>query len=328
MNQFWKDMAIAITMGWIVPAVLLTAVVSLAGGKKEIPALTEPIVMMESGTEPKTEAGLRVSVLGVGETVEEIPLHDYLTSVVLAEMPASFENEALKAQSVVARTYTMRAMNGAAKHDEADVCTDSSCCQGYVDVEQYLKNGGNREDVQRISRLISETEGQVLIYQGKLIEATYFSCSGGMTEDAVAVWGTDVPYLRSVPSPGEEHAAHYTDSTTLKADELESKLDVELSSDPEDWFSDVDYTDSGSVATIEIGGEIFTGSQLRKLLGLRSTAFTVAVQGHQITFHTRGYGHRVGMSQYGADAMAASGSTYDEILAHYYQGAELTDDFD
>ena len=328
MNRFWKDVGIAVTMGWIVPAVLLTAVISLAGKRTEIPALTEPIVMLETAAEPETEGGLLVSVLDDGEEVEEIPLHDYLTGVVLAEMPVSFENEALKAQAVVARTYTIRAANGAAKHQNADVCTNSECCQGYMDVEHYLKEGGIQANVQRISNLIAETAGQVLTYDGKLIEATYFSCSGGMTEDAVAVWGTDVPYLRSVPSPGEEHAAHYTDSTTLKADELESKLDVELSSDPEDWFSDVDYTDSGSVATIEIGGEIFTGSQLRKLLGLRSTAFTVAVQGHQITFHTRGYGHRVGMSQYGADAMAASGSTYDEILAHYYQGAELTDDFD
>lgn len=327
MNQFWKDIGIAVVMGLIVPAVLLAAVVSFSGKRSEIPKLTEPIMATETGSEAELERGLRVSVLDDDGQVDRILLHDYLTGVVLAEMPVSFEDEALKAQSVVARTYTRRAMNGATKHQEADVCTDAACCQGYLDAQQYLDAGGTRENVQRISNLITETDGQVLTYEGDLIEATYFSCSGGVTEDAVAVWGTDVPYLQSVSSPGEEHATHYTDSVTFESDEFASKLGLALDADPEDWFSDITYTDGGGIATMVIGGESFTGTQLRKLLGLRSTAFTVAVQDHTVTIQTRGYGHRVGMSQYGADAMAATGSTYEQILAHYYQGTELANDF-
>ena len=327
MNRFWKDMGIAIVMGWIVPAILLAAVVSLAKTRTQIPLLTEPIVTVESPEEQETEQGSSILLLDELGQVNQMPLHDYLTCVVLAEMPASFEDEALKAQAVVARTFAMRAATVAAKHPDADVCTDSACCQGYRAVADYLEHGGTQENVERIRKLVSETDGQVLIYEGNLIEATYFSCSGGTTEDAVAVWGTDVPYLRSVISPGEEHAAYYTDSVTFEADEFASKLDVALENDSEAWFSDVSYTSGGGVANIQIGDETFTGTQLRQLLGLRSTAFTVSVQDNTITFYTRGYGHRVGMSQYGADAMASRGSTYDQILAYYYQGTELRRDF-
>jgi len=140
----------------------------------------------------------------------------------------------------------------------------------------------------------------------------------------VAVWGTDVPYLQSVASPGEEHATYFTDTVIFEADDFSSKLEKDLRGDPAQWFSDVTYTDGGGVATMTIGGESYSGTQLRKLLDLRSTAFTVTTEGDLITIHTRGYGHRVGMSQYGADAMAASGSTYPQILAYYYQGTVLT----
>ena len=326
MNRFWKDMGIAVVMGWIVPAILLAAVVSLAKTRTQVPVLTEPIVTMESQAE-REEKESTVFVLDDLGQVKQMLLHEYLTCVVLAEMPASFEDEALKAQSVVARTFAMRAATVNAKHPDADVCTDSACCQGYIAVADYLNRGGTQENVERIRKLVAETDGQVLTYEGNLIEATYFSCSGGTTEDAVAVWGTDVPYLRSVISPGEEHASYYTDSVTFEADEFASKLDLVLNGDSEEWFSDVSYTTGGGVANIKIGDETFSGTQLRQLLGLRSTAFTVSAQDNTITFYTRGYGHRVGMSQYGADAMASRGSTYDQILAYYYQGTELKDDF-
>jgi len=325
MNEFWKDVGIAFTMGLIVPAVLLGAVVSLADEKPEVTTFTEPLFTTESEMRTESEAvQLQISVLDEDGQVIQMPLHEYLTCVVLAEMPASFEEEALKAQSVVARTYTMRAVNGAAKHEGAAVCTNSACCQGYIDEDHYLAKGGKTEDIQHIRNLVASTDGQVLTYEGNLIEATYFSCSGGVTEDAVAVWGTDVPYLQSVASPGEEHATYFTDTVIFEADDFSSKLEKDLRGDPAQWFSDVTYTDGGGVATMTIGGESYSGTQLRKLLDLRSTAFTVTTEGDLITIHTRGYGHRVGMSQYGADAMAASGSTYPQILAYYYQGTVLT----
>ena len=169
-----------------------------------------------------------------------------------------------------------------------------------------------------------ETENLVLSYQGELIEATYFSCSGGSTEDAVAVWGTDVPYLQAVASPGEENAAHYSDTVTFKAEEFASLLGLDLTGAPKSWIGPVSYTEGGGVDTMEIGGVRFKGTTLRSALGLRSTAFSVSCTNDAVTITTRGFGHRVGMSQYGADAMAVNGSTFEEILSYYYQGTELT----
>lgn len=328
MSEFWKDMGIAVTMGLVVPTILLAVVVSLAPKESEAPAQTEPMLQTpSSGQAPSSEQRApeqEIAVLGENGEVMQMPLSEYLTCVVLAEMPVSFEEEALKAQSVVARTYTLRAANGAAKHEQASVCTNSGCCQGYMAVEAYLSKGGTAEAVQRIRSIVDQTDGQVLTYDGKLIEATYFSCSGGSTEDAVAVWGTDVPYLQSVESPGEEHAAHYTDTVTFAAADFASKLGVKLAGKPADWFGEVTYTVGGGVATMTIGGEVYPGTTLRSLLGLRSTAFEVQTGADTVTVTTHGYGHRVGMSQYGADAMAATGSSYAQILAYYYQGTELT----
>ena len=322
MNKFWKDMGIALTMGLVVPSVLLAGIVSLATTKPELPVQTD--MTIQTGALEIMKPQMEIDVLSQEGQVVRLPLDDYLTAVVLAEMPVSFEDEALKAQSVVARTYTLRAAKGAAKHTEASVCTNSTCCQGYLAVDAFLERGGKEEDVQRIRDLVTSTDGQVLTYEGNLIEATYFSCSGGTTEDAVAVWGTDVPYLQSVSSPGEERAAHYTDSVMFTASDFASKLGLSLSGAPSTWFGAATYTEGGGVATMTIGGQTFTGTELRKLLELHSTALRVAVDGNLITITTRGYGHRVGMSQYGADAMAAGGSTYPEILAYYYQGTELT----
>ena len=326
MNKFWKDMGIAAVMGLLVPAILLAAVVAMAQEKPDGSVPYEETIV-STGASPETAPPAQrrlISVLNQEGAVTEMDLNDYLTGVVLAEMPVSFEDEALKAQSVVARTYTIRAAQGAAKHDNAAVCTNSGCCQGYMAVDAFLNKGGKEQDVQHIRELVASTQGQVLTYEGKLIEATYFSCSGGTTEDAVAVWGTDVPYLQAVESPGEEHAAHYTDTVTFSADEFQEKLGISLSGKPSGWFGEVTYTDGGGVATMKIGEEVFTGTQLRKLLGLRSTALEIEVADQTITVTTRGYGHRVGMSQYGADAMAAAGSTYPEILTYYYQGTELS----
>ena len=324
MNKFWKDMGIAFTMGMVLPAVLLSGLVSLTGRRQKVPVLKEPIVISETAERIDVAEDQRmVSVLGEDGSVRSLLLNEYLTGVVLAEMPVSFEEEALKAQSVVARTYTMRAKNGTSKHENVSVCTNSNCCQAYIEADAYLEKGGKAEDILYIRQIIEATDDQVLTYDGNLIEATYFSCSGGYTEDAVAVWGTEVPYLRSVESPGEENAAYYTDTVHLSASEFMDKLDLNLAGSPASWISNVVYTDGGGVATMNVGDKTYTGTEIRKLLNLRSTAFSVVPQGETIVIHTRGYGHRVGMSQYGADAMASNGSTYEEILAYYYQGTEL-----
>ena len=323
MKQIWKELGIAAIMGLIVPSLVLAAAVQFSAN----PQQEDPDPIIEHTQPEATEAihaDVLIPVLDAGD-IRDMKLESYLVEVVLAEMPASFEMEALKAQAVVARTYTLRAHEGKAKHDAATVCTDYNCCQAYCSIEEYLQRGGTEENVEKIRSAVTQTAGQVLVYDEHLIEATYFSCSGGSTEDAVAVWGTDVPYLRSVKSPGEENAAYYEDSVEFSRTQLTSALGVELDNKPAGWIGEISYTAGGGVRDIQIGDKVFTGTELRKLLKLRSTAFKIITGEKGVTIVTRGYGHRVGMSQYGADAMAASGSTYPEILSHYYQGTSLVD---
>ena len=232
----------------------------------------------------------------------------------------SFELEALKSQAVVARTYTLRRKEAGTKHENADICTDPSCCQAYRDPGTY---SGDEAMLDKLRSAVRDTCGQVLTYQGNLIEATYFSSSGGRTEDAVAVWGSDLPYLQAVESPEEEYEDKYLSSVSFSPETFQEALSRDLSGDCTDWFGNVCYTNGGGVDTMEIGGIKYEGTRLRQLLGLRSTAFSVSVTDDVITITTRGYGHRVGMSQYGAEAMALDGKSYTQILAHYYVGTQL-----
>lgn len=257
------------------------------------------------------------------EDVREMPLESYVLAVVLREMPADFHPEALKAQAVVARTYTVRRIARGNKHQTATLCTNASCCQGYWAPEDYLREGGNVDKLAAVMAAVKKTAGQILIYNGEPIESTYFSCSGGTTEDAVAVWGKEVPYLKSTASPGEEGAEHYTDTVRFAVSELTGKLGIKLNNDRDFYVGEITYTTGGGVDTIVICGKKFQGTDVRNKLSLRSTAFVISAAGNTVTVTTKGFGHRVGMSQYGADAMAMNGNEYKQILLHYYKGVEL-----
>lgn len=313
MKQLCKDILAAVLMGMVLPGLLLNTAVLFWNAQPG-----EPI---EAEEESCVSWPVRVRT---GETVTEMDMERYITQVVLAEMPASFEPEALKAQSVAARTYAQKAALTGGKHGDGSVCTEASCCQGYLPVEAYLEKGGTQESAQKVASAVEATSGYVLTYEGELIEATYFSCSGGSTEDAAAVWGTDYPYLRSVSSPGEEGAERYTQTLSFTPEEFQRALGRSISGSPKGWFSITTYTEGGGVAAMTVGGETYSGTELRALLGLRSTAFQVEADDTSIDITTRGYGHRVGLSQYGADAMAVAGSSYSQILAHYYPGTVLT----
>ena len=311
-----KQIFLSFLAGLLVPLVL-------AALFQENPAPADVERGTVTVTEPaRRDAAEELTVLNRSGNLQQMTMEAYLTGVVLAEMPASFEPEALKAQAVVARTYTRRRMEGS-KHTAAAVCMDPGCCQSWRSESDYLDSGGRERDLQKVRRAVADTDGLVLRYDGKLIDATYFSCSGGSTEDAVAVWGQDVPYLQAVQSPGEEEAPRFTDSVSFSPAQLAEKLGLAAGGDPGNWFGAVTHTDGGGVDTMVILGKEFTGTGLRSKLGLRSTAFEVTVTGKTITFTTRGFGHRVGMSQYGAQAMAKAGSTCAQILAHYYTGTEL-----
>lgn len=285
----------------------------------------EDEITVENGTHQTPENAVMVSVLTEADVVR-MELEEYVCCVVLGEMPADFEVEALKAQAVVARTYTSRKMRDS-KHSSADVCTDASCCQAFCTIDAFLENGGTKSALTKVKTAVYETQGEVLHYNGQLIEATYFSCSGGRTEDAEAVWGADVPYLQSVDSPGEENAIYHTDTVIFSVAQLSDKLNVSASDLLDHGIGAIVYTRGGGVATIEIGGITFSGTRIRQMLGLRSTAFVITWAGESVTVTTKGFGHRVGMSQYGAEAMAVSGENYETILYHYYPGTALSDLF-
>ncbi len=317
MKPMYTEAIFAIFMGLVVPAIVLGTAVAI----REKPAENTPPQTVQTETSG-TVAPLSVRFRQEDGEIREMDMDEYLVGVVCGEMPAYFEEEALKAQAVVARTYALKALKTGGKHHDGSVCGDSACCQAYIPWEDYLAKNP-QENLERIRSAVTATSGAVLVYQGELIEATYFSCSGGKTEDAAAVWGADFPYLRATDSPGEEKATYYTDSVYIPKETLCSALEISLGEDPAAWVGMTTYTAGGGVNTMILGGKEFGGTQLRKALGLRSTAFTVSWDAGGITFETRGYGHRVGMSQYGADAMAASGSSFDQILAHYYAGTEL-----
>lgn len=260
-----------------------------------------------------------VVILGDNGNILELDVEEYVVGVLLAEMPASFQPHALMAQSVLARTYAYKRSETHDKHQQYALCTKSTCCQGYCDVNDY---SGSPQDVAKIKNAVRSTKGLVLTYEGELIEAAYFSCSGGKTEAAVAVWGMDVPYLQVVDSPGEEFATHYQSAITLEGKVFLDKLG--LSGDAV-LVNNISHTDGGGVDQITINDITFRGTQVRQLLGLKSTAFRITITGKQVIVTVKGYGHRVGMSQYGAEAMALRGCSYAEILSHYYKGTVLTD---
>lgn len=311
------SLLLAAFLVYALPAMTFAIVEPVLDKKEATTMTTEAESSLENGTDNQ------VCVLSENEILT-MELETYVTGVVLAEMPAEFDMEALKAQAVVTRTYTCRRL-GEAKHDSANVCTDASCCQAYTSVASFLKNGGSEQSVNKVWSAVSDTAGKVLVYGDDLIEATYFSCSGGKTEDAQAVWGTDVPYLQSVESPGEEKAAHYTDSVVFSEVDFCQMLGISASDLNSVGIGSIVYTAGGGVSSIEIGGASFSGTEVRQKLKLRSTAFIMTWTGDSVTVTTKGFGHRVGMSQYGAEAMAVQGADYQSILSHYYQGAILSD---
>ena len=253
-------------------------------------------------------------------------MDDYIVGVVAAEMPASFEEEALKAQAVAARTYTL--YKSASDGHEADVCTDAAHCQAYMtDADMHL-NWGNDYDTyhDKIKRCVLETSGEYLTYNAEPVMAVFHSMGGGRTENSADVWGESVPYLQSVESPGEEAANNYETTLTISFDEFRTKILASFPNAALNSQEDVaapSLTEGGHVASIMIGGVSIPGTTMRTIFDLRSTKFSLSFQDNTVIFTVTGYGHGVGMSQYGANAMAKNGSTYREILAHYYTDTTL-----
>lgn len=268
---------------------------------------------------------------------ETIRFEDYVKGVVAGEIPASFHEEALKAQSVAARTYSLARMLNAEKnggpeaHPAAPLC-DTTHCQVYRDEAELADLKGAdwmTESWPKICTAVDATRGQLLYYDGKLVEqALFHSSSGGKTENAEDVFTAAVPYLVSVESPYEEDATHQNEKNAFSITELASSLRAAY---PDTSFGEMNAgsikilsrSSGGRVDEIQIGNAVLTGRQIREALELPSANFTISVSDGIVTFTSNGSGHGVGMSQYGADGMAKSGYTYQEILNHYYSGTEV-----
>lgn len=267
----------------------------------------------------------------------ELSLSDYVKGVVAAEMPAAFHIEALKAQAIAARTYAISRIikyeEGHPDHPEAPLCTGIHC-QAYLSLEELEKIHG-KEWVEnywgKIETAVDSTSNLVIYYQGELIEPLYHSTSGGKTEDAVNVFAMDSPYLKSVESPYEEDAPRFREVVTLTVDEFLDKLKEKypkVNINKENFHQKIkliEKTESGRVTKLAIDREIVSGREIRELYGLNSTNFEIVydIKLGLIEIETLGYGHGVGMSQWGANGMAKQGKTYEEILKHYYTGVVI-----
>ena len=299
--------------------------VQLPNGEAALPIDRTP----EASPTGVRDKGRAVRLLTKEGAVAELTMADYLWGVVAAEMPASFEPEALKAQACAARTYTVILQNGN-KHPEADICGDSTCCQAYIDRSAAEARWGlnAREYGEKIDQAVADTDGLGILYEGKPIQALFFSSAPGKTVDAVEVWGNPVAYLKSVDSPEGDEVPNYHSQAVLGAEEVKSLTlnaypGADLTGDPSSWFGEASRNEGGGVISIPLGGVTLTGGQVRSLFSLRSACFTVAWDGTQFTFDVTGYGHGVGMSQYGANAMAKAGSPFRDILTWYYTGTEV-----
>lgn len=269
------------------------------------------------------------------DQIEEIELDEYLYGVVAAEMPASFQKEALKAQAVVARTYTIyKIQNNQSKHEGADICDDSTCCQAWITKEDRLnrwEEALRESNWNKIVEAVDSTKGKIITYEGQPINAFFHSNSGGKTETTINVWGGDnYPYLQAVATAGEEDYTQYQSEVTLSKQTFIDKIrekhaDFEIDFSKEDCIQILEYTDGDRVKNIKIGNIEISGVEVRTILGLKSANFTIEMKQDTIKFSVKGYGHGVGMSQTGADSMAKQGSNYEEIIKHFYTGVEIMD---
>lgn len=284
----------------------------------------------------KLDDGPKIKVMtGKDKKIVEMPLEDYIRGVVSAEMNASFEIEALKAQAIAARTFAVGAMreyggNGR-NHEGADICSETHC-QVWMSKEDRFKNwkaSDAEANWKKITEAVDSTKGMVLVSEGKLASAVkYFSASGGKTENSINVFGYSASYLVSVESP-EKGTPNDSTTKVIKKEDFVKKVkamnkDTKISAkNLANQIKIIDYTEGGRVKTIKIGDKTFSGIDVRWGMELKSASFSINVTPTSVVFNVRGSGHGVGMSQWGANVMAKDGAKYDAILKHYYKGIEI-----
>lgn len=271
-----------------------------------------------SNTTVTSYSGTPIKVRLNSGKVITIGLEDYVTGVVASEMPASFHTEALKAQALAARTYALK------KTSSGAILSASTSDQVYKTNDELKKMWGNSYDAyyNKVKNAVYATRGEYLTYKGNYIEALYFSTSNGKTEDSVYVWGNSHPYLKSVNCKWDVGVSNFNATKTIPISTVAKKLGVPLSSSSQIKINS--RTTGGRVNSITVCGKEFTGVKIRTLLGLRSADFSISVSGNSLVFTTKGYGHGVGMSQYGANGMAKAGYSYSQIVKYFYTGVNIS----
>jgi stage II sporulation protein D len=276
------------------------------------------------------ESSVEVAVYRMGKKqIEAIPLERYVVGVVASEMPAQFELEALKAQALTARTYIVRQLMSETQLGvpEGASVTDTVNHQVYKS-EEDLRKIWEPEDfdwkLRKIQEAVIATKGQILTYEGEPISSTFFSTSNGYTENSEEYWSNSFPYLRSVASPWDvKESPKFNNQVVMPIREFEEKLGVKIAG--RDVIGEIiERTAGNRVAKVNFNGKILTGKDIREKLDLKSSDFTWVLKGSQVVISTKGYGHGVGMSQYGANGMAKEGKTYDEIVKYYYKGVKIS----
>lgn len=328
---FYKLLAFLIAL-----TVMLAPLVSLKGARSYGAEFPEDSI---SETEQQSEKSKNdtdsVKVLLTEENkVIEVDLNEYLLGVLAAEMPASYHEEALKAQAVTAYTYLLYTRDRQNKKSDtglkgADLSDASQTHQGYLTPQAREKKWGDKTEIyeKKLTEAIAAVSGEVITFEGKPIMAAFHAISSGTTNSAKAVWGGDVAYLQSVESVGDRLSPDCMKTVAIKSEELSAMLSslegCELSGEAEGWIDDISTTSTGFVSAVSVGGGNYTGVQLRTALNLRSASFSFEYKNGSFHFTTQGYGHGVGLSQYGSDYMARQGSTWKEIIKHYYTGVEI-----
>ena len=260
--------------------------------------------------------------------ISEVNLEDHLVGVLAAEMPASYEPEALKAQAVAARSYILSKLDKTnSEHPDAAICTDPTHCKGWLsetDAKDRWSDNEKNSNWQKLRTAVISTSGEYMLYDDQAVEACFFASGGSRTENSEDVWQASLPYLRSVEN--NEYSDTTLSQTTFKAKEFIQILNntgIQLPTDSTPTVSDISRTDGGAVASIKLCGKTFKGTEIRKIFGLKSANFTITVNADSVTFDVIGNGHGVGMSQKGANTMAKNGKNYTEILLHYYTNIQI-----
>lgn len=267
------------------------------------------------------------------DRVEQMSKSQYLKEVVSAEMPAGFEQEALKAQAVAARSY-LEARRNAYKtsgtpdvHKGAEICTDSTHCKAWISEAKRRESWSADTDKnwEKISKAVDETADEVITYDGEIISAVFHSTSSGKTENSKDVWGGDRPYLVSVDSPGDKVSPKYKSEKEISLDEFKkiAQENIEGVDFSKEIVGEIARSEAGGILTVSVGGVKIKGTKLRSIYGLRSANVQITVNNDKVVFDVTGYGHGVGMSQYGANYLATEGKDYKEILKTYYTGVDI-----